>query len=103
MRHLTTLALAGLFVGLLLTGDASACHKKKCPCPPPAPVCAPAPPPVCEPIPVCETKKKCHFKMPKIKFGCHKKVACVPVVYTCPTPVYAAPVYAAPQATGQGS
>jgi hypothetical protein len=103
MRHLTTLALAGLFGGLLLTSDASACHKKKCYCPPPAPVCVPPPPPVCEPV-ACAPKKSCHFKMPKIKFGCHKKAACAPVAYECAAPVsYAAPAYATPQATGQGS
>jgi hypothetical protein len=102
LRHLTTLALAGLFVGLLLTSDASACHKRKCCCP--TPVCVPPPPP---PPPVCEpvcAPQKCHFRLPRLNFGCHKKAVCAPVVYTCPTPVYyAAPVYAAPQATGQGS
>ena len=105
MRHLMTFALAGLFGGLLFASDASACHKKKCPCPAPAPVCAPvvvcapAPAPVCEPV-----EKKCHFKMPKMKFGCHKKAACAPVE-TCATPTYY-PTYAAPmsspQASGQG-
>ena len=29
MRHFTTLALAGLFAGFILSGDASACHKKQ--------------------------------------------------------------------------
>lgn len=103
MRHLSTLALAGLFGGLLLVGDASACHKKKCPCPPPAPVCVPTPPPVCEPAPVvCEApKKKHHFKMPKMKFGHKKAVECAPAAYT----YEAAPTYAAPQAypSGQAS
>ena len=100
MRHLSTLALAGLFGGLLLVGDASACHKKKCPAPTVA--CEPAPPPVCEPAPVvCEApKKKHHFKMPKFSLH-HKKAAaeCAPVAYE------AAPVYAAPQAypTAQAS
>ncbi len=108
MRTLTTLALAGLFGALLLAGDASACcHKKKVAC---APACAPAPAPVCEPAPapVCEAPAKKHcggFKMPKMKFGCHKKAA--PACETAYAPVeYAAPVYAAPQsspqATGQG-
>jgi hypothetical protein len=79
MRHLSTLALAGLFGGLLLVGDASACHKKKC----------------ASPAPVCEApKKKCHFKMPKMNFSLHHKKAatCAPVAYE------SAPVYAAPQA-----
>ncbi|WP_435005305.1 hypothetical protein P12x_003200 [Tundrisphaera lichenicola] len=108
MRHLTTLALAGLFGGLLLASDASACHKKKCPAP--APVCEPAPvvcepaPVVCEPAPVvCETpKKKCHFKMPKMKFGCHKKAECAPVAYEYAAPVHYATPQATPQASGQG-
>ena len=98
MRFLSTLALAGLFGALLLTSDASACHKKAvcaAPCPPPAPVCEPAPAPVCE-----APAKKCHFKMPKLKFGCHKKAVCEPV---CATVEYAAPVYAAPQASPQAS
>jgi hypothetical protein len=102
MRPLSTLALAGLFGGLLLVGDASACHKKKCYCPPPAPVCAPAPI-VCAPAPVvCAPKVKHHFQMPKL--FCHKKAPlCVTYAPTCVT--YAAPVsYATPQAspTGQG-
>jgi hypothetical protein len=96
MRHLSTLALAGLFGGLLLVGDASACHKKKaaCACPAPAPVCAPAPV-VCE-APV----KKHHMKMPKIKLGCHKKAAAcetyAPISYATPQ------TYATGQASGQG-
>ncbi len=116
-RHLLTLALAGLF-GVLATADAKACHKKKCtpacapapvpcvvqtpppaPCPPPAPVCAPAP------------KKHCglfgHKGGGKKKGGlCHKKAAaeCAPVAYYESAPVgYAAPVYAAPQASPQAS
>ena len=103
MRHLSTLALAGLFGGLLLVGDVSACHKKKSACAAPAPVCEPAPAPVCEPAPVvCEApKQKCHFKMPKMNFSFHHKKAatCAPVAYE------AAPVYAAPQAwpSGQAS
>src|SRR5689334_10374981 len=97
-RQLLTLALTGLFGAVLLSSDASACHKKRCkapatctvvaaPCPPPAPVCAPAP--------TCHQRKRL--------FGglCHKKKACpAPVVYaapapcnTCATPTYAAPAY----------
>ncbi len=95
MRHLTTLALAGLFGGLLFASDASACHKKKCACPAPAPVCAPAPAPVCAPAP-----KTCHFKMPKMhmpKFSlCHKKAACETVYET-----YSPPTMATPQSTPQ--
>lgn len=87
-RQLLTLALTGLFGTLLLSSDASACHKKRCktpatcapvqtvvvaPCPPPAPVC--------EPAPTC-------FRPRKKLFGglCHKKQACpTPVVYAAPT------------------
>ncbi len=101
MRHLTTLALAGLFGGLLFVGDASACHKKKCACPAPAPVVTcPPPAPVCEPV--CAPKTKtCHFKMPKMHMPkislCHKKAAACPVVYE----TYSAPATATPQASGQ--
>ena len=103
MRSLSTLALAGLFGGLLLVSDASACHKKKaCTCPAPVVYCAPAPvvcapaPVVCAPAPVaCAPKAKHPFTMPK--FSLHKKA---PV---CVTYGYAAPVtYATPQASGQG-
>lgn len=104
MRHLSTLALAGLFGGLLFTADASACHKKKaaaCECPAPAPVVA-CPPPA---LVVCEApvKKKHHMKMPKMKLGCHKKAAaeCAPVAYEAASAY--APVYAAPQASPQAS
>lgn len=103
-RHLIVLAVAGLF-GALAASDAQACHKKKCPapCPPPAPCVVvqpcppPCPPPVCEP---CPPPKKCHFKfkMPKLNL-CHKKPACPPP--PCPVAYEAAPVYAAPQASGQ--
>jgi hypothetical protein len=101
MRHLSTLALAGLFGGLLLVGDASACHKKKCACPAPVTYCAPAPV-VCAPAPVvcAAPKAKHHFKMPKISL-CHKTAA-----PACATYGYAAPVsYATPQSypTGQAS
>jgi hypothetical protein len=108
-RQLLTLALTGLFGALLLSSDASACHKKRCkapatctvavaPCPPPAPVCAPAP--------TCAPKRKHLFA------GlCHKKKACAtPVVYaapapcnTCATPTYAvAPSYQSVVPSGQG-
>lgn len=112
MRKLVALALAGLFGSFFAASDASACHKKKCATPcetvvaapvcAPAPVCVPPPAPVCEPAPVvCEAPKakKCHFKMPKMKFGCHKKAACETVSYTAYAPTtYAAPQsYASPQ------
>ncbi len=72
----TTLAFAGLLGTLVLTGDASACHKKKCTCATPAPVvCAPAP------VKVKTVKMKHH----------HKKAACETVAYA---PVsYAAPAH----------
>jgi len=104
MRTLSTLALAGLFGGFLLVGDASACHKKKaCACPAPAPVCAPAPAPVaCAP-----TKTKHHMKMPKM--GCHKKAAPVcatgyaaPMGYSAPVSYPSSQSYPTAQATGQG-
>jgi hypothetical protein len=102
MRHLSTLALAGLFGSLLLAGDASACHKKKCACPAPAPVCAPAPVMVCAPAPVCAPKKTCHFKMPKMTMPklCHKKATCAPMVYETMAPM--TPM-ATPQATPQAT
>jgi hypothetical protein len=116
MRSLSTLALAGLFGGLLLVGDASACHKKKaCTCAAPVAYCAPAPvvcapapvvycapaPVVCAPAPVvCAPKVKHHFSMPKFSF--HKK-ASVCATYGYAAPGYTAPVtYATPQASGQG-
>ena len=101
MRTLKTVAFAGLLGAFALTADASACHKKKCACPAPAPVveCAPAPVVECAPAP-----KKCHMKLPKMpKLGCHKKAApvaeCAPVSYA---PVaYSAPAMASPQASAQ--
>lgn len=91
-RQLLTLALTGLFGTLLLSSDASACHKRRCktpatcapvqtvvvaPCPPPAPVCEPAP--------------KCGHPRRKLFGGGlfhHKKQACAtPVVYAAPAPV----------------
>jgi hypothetical protein len=110
-RQLLTLALTALFGAVLLSSDASACHKKRCkapatcapvqtvaaaPCPPPAPVAQPAP--------ACAPKRKHLFA------GlCHKKKACAtPVVYaapapctTCATPTYA-PTYAPAYPSGQG-
>jgi hypothetical protein len=89
-RQLTTLALAALFGGLMLSSDASACcFKKKCkqPCAPTvcvAPVPAPCPPPApC--VQTCGPRKKL--------FGglCHKKRACATVAYCAPG--YPAPVY----------
>ena len=85
---LTTAALFGF-----AASDASACCHKKAVC---APACAPAP--VCEPT--CAPVKKCHFKMPKMKFGCHKKAVCAPApaCNTCGETTYAAPqAVAAPQ------
>ncbi len=81
-----TLAFAGLFGSLVLTSDASACHKKKC-------ACAPTTTVVCEPAPV---------KVKKVKMAkCHKaKATCAPVAYAPTT--YAAPMsYASPQASAQ--
>ena len=92
--RLSTLALAGLFGGLLLVGDASACHKKKtCACPPPAPVvaCAPAP------------KAKHKMKMPKMTLH-HKKPAATcyaPVAYPTTTVHPTMQAYPTGQATSQ--
>ena len=96
MRYLSTFALAGLFGGLFLVGDASACHKKKaCTCPAPVVAYVPAPVVACAPV---KTK---HMKMPKIKMAHHKKVA--PVCTTYAPATYAAPQsYATGQASGQG-
>lgn len=90
-RQMLTLALTGLFGAVLLSSDASACHKKRCkapatcapvatvvvaPCPPPAPVCAPAP--------------KCGHARKRLFGGGlfhHKKqVVAAPVVYAAPAP-----------------
>lgn len=100
-RSIFTLALAGLFAGFLLSSDASACHKKKACATPCQTVVVAAPAPVCE----APAKKKCGFKMPKMKMGgCHKKAApvCETASYAAPTYAAPAPVYAAPQASHQG-
>ena len=108
-RHLMTLAFSALVGSFLLAGSAQACHKKKVACAAPAPACAPAPVVCAAPAPTCApAKKHCFsFKNPMkgMKLGCHKKAACAPapceqVVYSAPVQ-YAAPVYAAPQASGQ--
>ena len=100
MRNLKTLALAGVIGVFALASDASACHKKKCACPAPAPVVVCAPAPVVE----CAPAKKCHFKMPKMpKMGCHKSApVCAPVAYSAPAS-YAPATYASPQASAQAS
>ncbi|WP_406695065.1 hypothetical protein V5E97_28915 [Singulisphaera sp. Ch08] len=106
-RQLLTLALTGLFGTLLLSSDASACHKKRCkapatcapvatvvvaPCPPPAPVCEPAP--------------KCGHPRKKLFGGLfHKKrVHATQVVYAAPAPcdTCAAPSYQSVVPSGQG-
>ncbi|QEH35812.1 hypothetical protein OJF2_43690 [Aquisphaera giovannonii] len=120
-RHALALVLTGVLGSMVVVGNAEACHKKKCACTAPAPVCvvepapcpAPPPAPVCEPA--CAPKKKCglfsHMKMPKFGGLCHKKAACEPapacyetVAYAAPAPVYAttqAPVYSSGQASAQ--
>ena len=112
-RHLLTLALAGVF-GVFAASDASACHKIRCGhTPAPCVVVEPCPPPVCEPTPVCAPAPKCglfkhlggcghkKFKMPSL---CHKKAFCAPAPVVCETTYAPAPVvYAAPQASAQGS
>jgi hypothetical protein len=104
-RQLMTLALAGLFGALLTSGEAQACHKRKC-----TPACAPAP--TCAPAPVCApAKKHCGLfgggghKM----FGggglCHKKkAACAPAPCgpaPCEGPVAAYYPAPSPQASPQ--
>ncbi|MDR3621789.1 MAG: hypothetical protein P4L85_20720 [Paludisphaera borealis] len=118
-RHLMTLAFSALVGSFLLVNSAEACHKsKKVACAAPAPVCEPAP--VCAPAPVvaecaAPAKKHCFalknpLKGKHLSFGHgHKKAACEPapapcgeVVYSAaPAPIFAAPVYAAPQASAQ--
>jgi hypothetical protein len=112
-RHLMTLAFAALAGSFLLTSSAQACHKRKTACAAPAPVCAPAPVVCAAPAPVCAPARAKHghgFKNPmkgmKLGHG-HKKAApvcapapCEQVVYSAPAQ-YAAPIYAAPQASGQ--
>ncbi len=90
-RLILGLATAALFG--FAASDASACCHKKAACAP-APVACEAPAPTCAPV------KKCHFKLPKMKFGCHKKAACAPApaCNTCGETTYAAPqAVAAPQ------
>jgi hypothetical protein len=83
------LTLAAVAMGLLMTtGEASACHKKKCACPTPV-VCVPPPVVVCAPKPVCA---------PKVKHG-HKLFAHKPKA-TCAAPV--AYTYYAPTVTPSG-
>jgi hypothetical protein len=96
-RTLLTVAAAAA-LGLFLTTDASACHKKACAEPV---VCAP-PAPVCEPV-ACAPKKHCGFKLPKFKLGCHKKAVCAAPCETYAPVTYAPPVYPTGQtyATGQ--
>ena len=97
MRHLTILVLSGVLGTLVLTGNAEACHKKKCACTAPV-ACAPAPvvyvqPVVCPaPVTCAKPVKVCAPKVKKCGGGLfaglgHKKsvatVACAtPVSYT---------------------
>src|SRR5579863_8293425 len=96
-RHLWTLALTGLFAGLVLTTDASACcHKKKCApapcavvtCPAPAPCPAPEP---CPPRNGCCGKRKlfsgCFQGFKGFKLCKKKQVCATPVVCATPAPV----------------
>ncbi len=91
-KQLTILALSAALGSMILTGNAEACHKPKCP--KPVVACAPAPVVYCAP----KVKKPCCFKMPKLtmpKF-CHKApVACATVAYAAPIP--SAQSYATPQ------
>ena len=115
-RHLLTLVLTGLVGSLVLSGDAQACHKKKChhavtTCAvvEPAPCPAPPPAPVCEPT--CAPKKKCGlFAHKGMKLGCHKKAVCqsapAPCVetvayYSAPVSYSAPAVYSSPQGSAQ--
>jgi hypothetical protein len=41
MRHLTTLVLSGILGSIVLSGDAEACHKKRCACATPVACVAP--------------------------------------------------------------
>lgn len=99
-RQFLTLVLTGLFGALLLSSDASACHKKRCKTPQtcvtvvqPAPVCAPAP--VCPPpAPVCQPAPKCGHPRKKLFGGLfhHKKqVVATTVVYAAPAPCTSCP------------
>jgi hypothetical protein len=88
MRQLTTLVLTGVLGTLLLSGNAEACHKKKCACVMPV-VCAPAPV-VCAPKPVACVRpvKVCAPKVKKCGGGlfaglCHKKPV---ATMACATP-----------------
>ncbi len=89
-----TLALAGLFGTLMLSGDASACHFKK-------KACAPAPCAAPEPAP-CPAPKVCCFKKFKLFSGglCHKKAVCAPAPVACAPAVVPSAQVVAP--TGQG-
>jgi hypothetical protein len=102
VRNLTTLILSGVLGSIVMAGNAEACHKARCACPTPAPVCCtvvyvqPAP---CV-TPCCAPKvKHCKFTLPKL--FCHKKVVtcATPVCYAVAAPVsYPAP---SPQSSAQ--
>jgi hypothetical protein len=126
VRHLTTMALAGILGSVLMVGNAEACHRKNCrhaapvacatpvvcttlvACPAPRPAPCVKPVATCKPVKqTCAPKVKC-FTLPKLclpKFCQKKTCAPTPVVLACATPVsYAAPVgypVASPQASAQ--
>jgi hypothetical protein len=118
MKHLITMALAGVLGVCLLAGDAEACHKKRCGCAGPV-ACAPAPVVCVQPAPCARPlKMACAPRVKKCGGGgllaglCHKKATCAPapcatvVAYNYAPTYYGAPMatgqsYATPQATGQ--
>ena len=105
MRHLTTLVLTGVLGTLVLTGNAEACHKRRCTCAVPvacAPVVMVCPKPVPPPQPVVcyqpVVVKTCAPRVKRCGLGglfaglCHKRVCApppcaMPVLYTCSTTV----------------
>ena len=78
-RHLTTLALTGLFAALFMVSDASACCHKRQRCAAP---CPPAPCVVAAPAPCVQTAGCCGRQRRRLFAGgglCHKnRAVCAP-------------------------
>src|SRR5262245_10036470 len=119
MRHVLTLVLSGILGSIVLSGNAEACHKKRCGCVAsrvyvaPAPVVCPQPvaqvqavqyvqpAPCVRPVACAPRPKKCGGFLSGL---CHKRraitVACAaPVSYGAPAAY--GPYVASPQASAQ--
>jgi len=116
MRHLTKFALAGVLGVFLLSGNAEACHKKKCGKCTATVACAPAPVVYAQPAPCPRpVKAACAPRVKKCGGGGHfaglghKKKTCAPApcvttvsyAYNYTTVAPSGQYYGTPQATGQ--